>query len=120
MLGVRGVPKPCVTACEPHRVQVMLGENGTGKTTFIRMLAGALDADRADGDIPQFRVSYKPQKISPKFPGSVRSPAHVSQHRSQTLQAMHAAGSTPAARTWSVAALILARACVLLEPEDGA
>jgi ATP-binding cassette subfamily E protein 1 len=50
----------------------MLGENGTGKTTFIRMLAGALDADRADGDIPQFRVSYKPQKISPKFPGSVR------------------------------------------------
>ena len=53
-------------------LQVMLGENGTGKTTFIRMLAGALDADRAEGDIPQFRVSYKPQKISPKFPGSVR------------------------------------------------
>ena len=52
--------------------QVMLGENGTGKTTFIRMLAGALDADKAEGDIPQFRVSYKPQKISPKFPGSVR------------------------------------------------
>ena len=53
---------------------VMLGENGTGKTTFIRMLHGTLapdDAESAD-KIPQFNVSYKPQKISPKFPGSVR------------------------------------------------
>lgn len=91
-----------------------------GKTTFIRMLHGSLKPDDESIEVPEFRVSYKPQKISPKFPGSVRSPAHVSQHRSQTLQAMHAAGSTPAARTWSVAALILARACVLLEPEDGA
>ena len=91
-----------------------------GKTTFIRMLHGSLRPDDESIEVPEFRVSYKPQKISPKFPGSVRSPAHVSQHRSQTLQAMHAAGSTPAARTWSVAALILARACVLLEPEDGA
>ena len=81
-----------------------------GKTTFIRMLHGSLKPDDESIEVPEFRVSYKPQKISPKFPGSVRSPAHVSQHRSQTLQAMHAAGSTPAARTWSVAALILARA----------
>ena len=66
----------CLKAAASAR-QVMLGENGTGKTTFIRMLAGALDADRADGDIPQFRVSYKPQKISPKFPGSVRPRAVV-------------------------------------------
>ena len=91
-----------------------------GKTTFIRMLHGSLKPDDESIEVPEFRVSYKPQKISPKFPGSVRSPAHVSQHRSQTLQALHAAGSTPAARTWSVAALILARACVLLEQEDGA
>lgn len=50
---------------------VMLGQNGTGKTTFIRMLAGAL---RADGEeqVPQLNVSYKPQKISPKFEGTVR------------------------------------------------
>ena len=50
----------------------MLGENGTGKTTFIRMLHGSLKADEEDIDLPEFRVSYKPQKISPKFPGSVR------------------------------------------------
>lgn len=51
---------------------VMLGENGTGKTTFIRLLGGLLQPDDTSVDIPEFRVSYKPQKISPKFPGSVR------------------------------------------------
>ena len=52
---------------------VMLGENGTGKTTFIRMIHGSIDPDDAEDKekIPQFNVSYKPQKISPKFPGSV-------------------------------------------------
>ena len=53
-----------------------------GKTTFIRMLHGSLKPDDESIEVPEFRVSYKPQKISPKFPGSVRSPAHVSQHRS--------------------------------------
>ena len=51
---------------------VMLGENGTGKTTLVRMLHGSLKPDdEEEVDIPEFRVSYKPQKISPKFPGSV-------------------------------------------------
>lgn len=45
---------------------VMLGQNGTGKTTFIRMLAGALQAD-GDDQVPELNVSYKPQKIAPKF-----------------------------------------------------
>lgn len=45
---------------------VMLGQNGTGKTTFIRMLAGALKPDNNE-DIPRMNVSYKPQKIAPKF-----------------------------------------------------
>ncbi|KCV68156.1 ABC transporter E family member 2 [Fonticula alba] len=52
---------------------VMLGENGTGKTTFIRMLAGQIKPDLEDVDIPSLNVSYKPQKISPKFTDSVRS-----------------------------------------------
>jgi ATP-binding cassette, sub-family E, member 1 len=52
-------------------ILVMLGQNGTGKTTFIRMLAGLLQAD-GDEQVPQLNVSYKPQKISPKFEGTVR------------------------------------------------
>jgi ATP-binding cassette subfamily E protein 1 len=47
----------------------MLGENGTGKTTFIRMLAGV---DKDVKGVPEMNVSYKPQKITPKFEGSVR------------------------------------------------
>mmetsp|Transcript_6385 Transcript_6385/g.21356 ORF Transcript_6385/g.21356 Transcript_6385/m.21356 type:complete len:618 (+) Transcript_6385:61-1914(+) len=55
---------------------VMLGENGTGKTTFIRLLAGLTKPDDEEVSLPEFNVSYKPQKISPKFPGSVRSLLH--------------------------------------------
>ena len=50
---------------------VMMGENGTGKTTFCRMLAGA---EKPDGgkEIPRMNISMKPQKITPKFTGTVR------------------------------------------------
>ncbi|XP_003385847.1 PREDICTED: ATP-binding cassette sub-family E member 1-like [Amphimedon queenslandica] len=54
---------------------VMLGENGTGKTTFIRLMAGHLAPD-TDETVPQLNISYKPQKISPKFPGTVRQLLH--------------------------------------------
>mmetsp|Transcript_56080 Transcript_56080/g.157335 ORF Transcript_56080/g.157335 Transcript_56080/m.157335 type:complete len:660 (-) Transcript_56080:123-2102(-) len=68
---------------------VLLGENGTGKTTFVRMLAGLLKSDEqvkleAEGyeweasqaGAPDLNVSYKPQKISPKFEGTVRQLLH--------------------------------------------
>jgi ATP-binding cassette subfamily E protein 1 len=50
---------------------VMMGENGTGKTTFCKMLAGALQPDGGK-KVPQMNISMKPQKITPKFTGTVR------------------------------------------------
>mmetsp|Transcript_17679 Transcript_17679/g.27067 ORF Transcript_17679/g.27067 Transcript_17679/m.27067 type:complete len:398 (+) Transcript_17679:658-1851(+) len=68
---------------------VLLGENGTGKTTFVRMLAGLLKSDEqvafeeqgldyeaSQAGAPELNVSYKPQKISPKFQGTVRQLLH--------------------------------------------
>lgn len=51
---------------------VMLGENGTGKTTMVKLLAGALQPDNGQ-EVTKMSVSMKPQKISPKFQGDVRS-----------------------------------------------
>ncbi|PPD67524.1 hypothetical protein GOBAR_DD35593 [Gossypium barbadense] len=61
------------------QIIVMLGENGRGKTTFIRMLAGLLTPDSVEGsdvEIPEFNVSYKPEKSSPRFPDTVRLLLH--------------------------------------------
>ena len=49
----------------------MLGENGTGKTTFIQMLAGKIAPDEGC-TVPTLNVSYKPQTIAPKFTGTVK------------------------------------------------
>ncbi|CAG9567946.1 unnamed protein product [Danaus chrysippus] len=57
-------------------ILVLLGENGTGKTTFIRMLAGNLEPDEGANQLPQLHISYKPQKISPKSQGMVRNLLH--------------------------------------------
>ncbi|EEP78578.1 ATP-binding cassette sub-family E member 1 [Uncinocarpus reesii 1704] len=52
-------------------IVVMMGENGTGKTTFCKMLAGV---EKPDGGkaVPAMNISMKPQKITPKFQGTVR------------------------------------------------
>lgn len=57
-------------------ILVLLGENGTGKTTFIKMLAGKIKPDTGSGDLPVLHISYKPQKISPKSQGVVRQLLH--------------------------------------------
>jgi ATP-binding cassette, sub-family E, member 1 len=51
----------------------MLGQNGTGKTTLIKMLAGILKPDDESIEIKKLNVSYKPQTIAPKFDGTVRN-----------------------------------------------
>jgi len=57
-------------------IVVMLGQNGSGKTTFINMLARQLKPDGAvEGDdeaLPKLSISHKPQSIRPKFQGTVR------------------------------------------------
>lgn len=57
-------------------ILVLLGENGTGKTTFIRMMSGILTPDEGNADIPTLHISYKPQKISPKHEKTVQSLLH--------------------------------------------
>ena len=65
-----GIQKGAFTDSE---IIVMMGENGTGKTTFCRMLAGNKGFEPDEGTkIPQMNISMKPQKITPKFQGTVR------------------------------------------------
>lgn len=52
-------------------IVVMMGENGTGKTTFCKLLAGYEQPDDQVA-IPKMSISMKPQKITPKFQGTVR------------------------------------------------
>ena len=48
-------------------IVVMLGQNGTGKTTMIKMLAGIHKPDDETLELPRLNISYKPQTIAPKF-----------------------------------------------------
>jgi ATP-binding cassette subfamily E protein 1 len=51
-------------------VVAVLGRNGLGKTTFARLLAGALSPD--EGTIEEeVAISYKPQYFDPGFEGTV-------------------------------------------------
>jgi len=52
-------------------IVVLMGENGTGKTTFFRLLTGTLKPDGKE-TVPEMKISMKPQTITPKFEGTVR------------------------------------------------
>jgi ATP-binding cassette subfamily E protein 1 len=49
----------------------ILGANGTGKTTFVKILAGLEEPDDG-GKFDQLEVSYKPQYISAEYEGTVQ------------------------------------------------
>lgn len=57
------------------QITLLLGENGTGKTTFIRTVAGARQCapqfERPGDELPRLAVSLKPQTLSPAFDGTV-------------------------------------------------
>jgi len=49
----------------------ILGPNGIGKTTFIKLLAGIEDSDEKIPSQDKLTISYKPQYISSEYEGSV-------------------------------------------------
>eukprot|EP01083_Nonionella_stella_P073489 198793_1 len=51
-------------------IVVLVGENGTGKTTFLKLLAAKLKSDDGNTWISNLKVSYKPQKICTPFEGT--------------------------------------------------
>lgn len=57
-----------------HRGEVIgiLGPNGIGKTTFVKILAGVIKPDEGDVSSEDVKISYKPQYISSDYDGTVR------------------------------------------------
>ncbi|HOE93402.1 MAG TPA: ribosome biogenesis/translation initiation ATPase RLI [Methanofastidiosum sp.] len=58
-----------------HKGEVIgiVGPNATGKSTFIKILAGVLDPDNRDKFETELKISYKPQYIKRDYEGTVRN-----------------------------------------------
>jgi ATP-binding cassette subfamily E protein 1 len=49
----------------------ILGPNGIGKTTFVKLLAGVIEPDEGKPTDRKMKVSYKPQYLTADFEGTV-------------------------------------------------
>lgn len=75
----------------------ILGENGIGKTTFIKILAGIDDSDSGSVTAGDIKVSYKPQYLSRTLEGNVEeilkeaagSKYEESWFRSEIIEPLH-------------------------------
>jgi len=61
---------------EPGEIKIgeivgILGANGIGKTTFVKILAGLEETDEKQ-KLGELKVSYKPQYIAPDYTGTVQ------------------------------------------------
>lgn len=58
-----------------HKGEVIgiVGPNATGKSTFIKILAGVLEPDNGNKFETELKVSYKPQYIKRDYEGTVRN-----------------------------------------------
>jgi len=70
----------------------ILGPNGIGKTTFVKLLAGVIKPD--EGEVikdKEIKVSYKPQYITPDYDGTVEdllssiTNIHTSYYKSEII-----------------------------------
>ncbi|MHA1470886.1 MAG: ATP-binding cassette domain-containing protein, partial [Candidatus Asgardarchaeia archaeon] len=57
-----------------HKGEIIgiLGPNGIGKTTFVKLLAGIIKPDNIELKLEGLKVAYKPQYLKADFSGSVR------------------------------------------------
>ncbi|HDO20751.1 MAG: ribosome biogenesis/translation initiation ATPase RLI [archaeon GB-1867-097] len=63
---------------EPGEIHIgevvgILGPNGIGKTTFVKLIGGILKPDEGFSNPLNLKISYKPQYLSPNYKGSVES-----------------------------------------------